>query len=195
MPRARLGTAIAVGAASGLTVTATSAKFLLSKWGPVTPIRLSQPGYLGLGLLTPLYFLARSPTEVYLIAGMQMAAVNCGNSLLPTVVQSLAPAQLRGRVFAISTVIFTLFQVVSPIAAGAMSDHVFTQPGGLLMSSIVIGTPSCLLAAATPRPRAHLADCRRSESHVGGRLDHPDALHQTEPMEGSMPGKTTGSIA
>ena len=164
---AGMGAAIAIGSITGLTVTAASAKFLMSKWGAVTPIRLSQLGYLGLALLTPLYFVARSATEIYLIAGLQMAAVNCGNSLLPTVVQSLAPAGLRGRVFAISAVIATLFQVISPITVGLLSDHVFTQAGGLLLSTITVGAPCCLLAAIT---------LRFAEPHVLQTADQVKAL-------------------
>lgn len=198
---AGVGSAIAIGSVTGLTVTAASAKFLMSKWGAVTPIRLPQLGYLGLGLLTPLYFLARSPTEIYLIAGLQMAAVNCGNSLLPTVVQSLAPAELRGRVFAISMVIATLFQVVSPISVGLLSDRVFTQPGGLLLSSISIGTPSCLLAALTLRLAQQqvlrtiaemkaLSAARESTAPLAGEQHR---INDTE--HSSAHGKTMSSIA
>jgi MFS family permease len=146
-----MGAAVAIGSITGLAVTAAGAKFLTSKWGAATPIRLSQLGYLVLALLTPLYLVARSATEIFLIAGVQMAAVNCGNSLMPTIVQDLAPAHLRGRVFAISTVIATLFQVISPISVGLLSDHVFTRAGGLLLASIVVGAPSLLLAAITLR--------------------------------------------
>jgi MFS family permease len=70
-----------------------------------------------------------------------------GNSFMPTVVQDLAPRDLRGRFFAISTVIVTLFSVTSPIAVGLLSDHVFTQAGGLLRSSIAVAFPSILAAA------------------------------------------------
>jgi MFS family permease len=118
-------------------------------------------------LLTPLYLVARSATEIFLIAGVQMAAVNCGNSLMPTIVQDLAPAPLRGRVFAISTVITTLFQVISPIAVGLLSDHVFTRAGGLLLSSIAVGAPSLLLAAIT---------LRLAEKHVLRTADEVRAL-------------------
>jgi MFS family permease len=75
-----------------------------------------------------------------------MAAIIGGNSLMPTMLQDLAPSRLRGRVFATSTVIATLFQVISPIAVGRLSDHVFTQAGGLLLASIVVAAPSFLVA-------------------------------------------------
>jgi MFS family permease len=145
---AGFGSAIAIGSVVGLALAALAANFLKSKWGAMTPIRLPQFGYLIFGLLMPLYLVARSPNEIFLIATIQMAATTGSNSLMPTVVQNLAPGHLRGRVFAISIVIATLFQVISPISVGLLSDHVFIQAGGLLLSSVVIGTPALLLAAA-----------------------------------------------
>jgi MFS family permease len=76
-----------------------------------------------------------------------MATVIGGNSLMPTLVQDLAPRDLRGRVFALSAVMVTLFQIISPIAVGLLSDHVFTQAGGLLRASITVAFPSILAAA------------------------------------------------
>jgi MFS family permease len=148
---AGLGASTTAGSILGLVMTAASAKYLTSKWGAVTPVRLPQFGFLIVGILAPFYLVARSPTEMFLIAGAQTAAATGSSSLLPTVVQNLAPAHLRGRVFAISTVIGTLFQVVSPLAVGLLSDHVFKETGGLLLSSIVVGAPCLLLAAATLR--------------------------------------------
>ena len=145
---AGLGAAITVGTVLGLLIAAVGANFLKSKWGAVTPIRLPQFGYLIFGLLIPLYLLVRSPTEIFVIAAVQMAAATASLSLMPTVMQNLAPAPLRGRVLAISMVIATLVQVVSPIAVGLLSDHVFTREGGLLISSVAVGAPCLLLAAA-----------------------------------------------
>lgn len=145
---AGFGSAVTIASVTGLAAAAAGGNYLKSRWGAVTPVRLMELGYLIFGLLSPLYFAARSPTEIFAITTLQMAATTGGNALMPTVVQNLAPAELRGRVFAISTVIAALFSVVSPIAVGLLSDHVFHGSGGLLLSSIMIGAPSLLLAAA-----------------------------------------------
>ena len=142
-----LGVAVAAGTLMGLACAAAGAKFMRPKWGMATPLRLLLIGYLVLALLTPLYLVAGSPNEFFLIAWVQMTAVIGGNSLMPTMLQDMAPANLRGRVFAISTVITTVFQVISPITVGLLSDHLFTQAGGLLLSSISVAGPGFLLAA------------------------------------------------
>jgi MFS family permease len=165
---AGLGAATTAGSIAGLLITAASAKYLTSKWGTVTPVRLPQFGFLMVGMLAPLYLVAHSSTEMFLIAGAQTAAATGSSSLLPTVVQNLAPTHLRGRVFAISTVIATLFQVISPLAVGLLSDHVFKKTGGLLLSSIVVGVPCLLLAAAT---------LRFAEKHILKTVDEVQKVH------------------
>jgi MFS family permease len=144
-----LGIAVAAGTLMGLACAAAGAKFMRPKWGRATPLRLLLIGYLVLALTTPLYLVARSPTDFFLIAWVQMTAVIGGSSLMPTMLQDMAPADLRGRVFAISTVITTVFQVISPITVGLLSDHLFTQAGGLLISSISVAGPGFLLAAVS----------------------------------------------
>lgn len=146
-----LGVAVGIGSIAGLTLVALVAKVLTATWGAAAPVRLLQVGYVMLAMLMPLYLVAHTPTQIYLIAGLQMTAVIGSSALTPTLVQDLAPAHLRGRIFALSTVITTLFQVVSPITVGFLSDHVFTRAGGLLLSCVALGVPSFLVAAITLR--------------------------------------------
>lgn len=148
---AGLGAAFIIGSVTGLVVVAVIAKYLKSKWGDVTPLRLSHLGYLIYALLSPLYLFAQSPKEILLIATILMGVGVGGNSLMPTLLQDLAPGFLRGRVFAIATVIATLFQVISPIAVGLLSDHLFTQVTGLLKASVTVCAPSFLVASVTLR--------------------------------------------
>lgn len=148
---AALGGTIIGGSITGLVIVAVCTNYLKARLGALTPVRLPQLGYLIIALLTPLYLLARSATEILVIAGIQIATFTGCNSLTPTVIQDLAPPNLRGRVFAISTVIITLFQVISPITVGLLSDRIFTWPGGLLLSSVTVCAPALLLAALSLR--------------------------------------------
>ena len=145
------GTAVAVGTIVGLGGAATSASFLKSKWGAATPVRLCLLGYCILALSAPLYLLFPTPSAMFVVAGIQMTALIGGNSLMPTLLQDLTPASLRGRIFATATVVTTVFQVISPIAVGLLSDHLFISAGGLLLSSIVLGISGFVLAAALLR--------------------------------------------
>ena len=148
---AGLGGALVLGSIAGLAIAAAAAAYLRPKWGALTPVRLSQIGYFCYALITPLYFFARTPGETFLIATIQMGIGVGGNSLMPTLVQDLAPAELRGRFFAISTVVATVFQMVSPVLVGQLSDHVFTYTTGLLTASVIVAFPAMLCAAIVLR--------------------------------------------
>lgn len=141
------GAAVAAGTIVGLAGAAASASFLKSKWGDATPVRLCLMGYCVLAAMAPFYLFASSPTAIFVIAGIQTGAMIGGNSLMPTLLQDLAPARMRGRVFSLSTVIITVFQVISPIGVGLLSDHVFAQPDGLLLSSVALSATGFLIAA------------------------------------------------
>lgn len=164
---AGMGSAITIGSILGIASVAICTRFLQSRLGAVMPVRLPQYGYLILALLTPLYLIVESPTGILLIAGTQMAVFNGSNSLLPAVIQGLAPPHLRGRVFAISSAAITPFQMISPILVGLLSDRVFTQPGGLLLSLTMIGGPALVMAAAT---------LRLAERHIMGTSEAVRAL-------------------
>jgi len=148
---AGIGSAYIVGSIAGLATVAVIANYLRSKWGDATPVRLSYIGYLIYALLAPLYLFARSPHEVFLIATILMAVGVGGNSLMPTLLQNLAPGPLRGRVFAVSMMVATLFQVLSPIAVGLLSDHVFVGSGGLVKAAVLVCAPAFLVASITLR--------------------------------------------
>lgn len=145
------GAAVGIGSVAGLLIAALSIKLMKPKWGDAAPIRLPQIGFFICMLLAPLYLFARSSTEMFIIAGFQMTANIASTSLTPTVLQNLAPGHLRGRIFSISTVVTTLLQTISPITVGLLSDHIFTQPDGLLLSSVVFGIPCLLLATVVLR--------------------------------------------
>lgn len=169
-----LGTAVGVGTVAGLLIAAGAAKLLNSRLGAATPLRMSQFGFLALAALMPMYLLARTSEHIIMIAGAQMAAFNGGNALMPSVIQNLAPASLRGRVFALSVMSLTVMQVTSPVVVGLLSDHVFTESGGLLLSVITLGTPCLLLAAVLFRlSERHILETMKG---VNASSDAPERI-------------------
>jgi MFS family permease len=165
---AGLGVAIAVGAVAGLLIASTSANFLKSKWGDATPIRLPQIGFLIFLLVSPLYLVVQSATQVFVVVGIQMTANIAGSSLSPTAYQNLAPASLRGRIFSLTTVSATVVQTASPILVGLVSDHIFTHAAnGLLLSSVAVGAPCMFLSVLV---------MRLAEKHVVATVREVQAL-------------------
>src|SRR3546814_13941609 len=69
---AGLGTAMVLGSVGGLILAGAAAKAMKSRWGVMTPVRVSQIGYSLYALIIPLYLFARTPTEIFVIATIQM---------------------------------------------------------------------------------------------------------------------------
>ncbi len=60
---AGLGTAMVLGSVGGLVLAGTAAKAMKSRWGAMTPVRVSQIGYSLYALVIPLYLFARTPPK------------------------------------------------------------------------------------------------------------------------------------
>jgi MFS family permease len=146
---AGVGSTVAIGSVTGLLLATVGAKVLRRWWGEATAIRMPQIGFLLFALTSPLYLFARSADEVFLIVAFQIGVNIFGSSMSPTLYQSLAPAELRGRVFAVSAVVMTLMQTASPLLVGLLSDRLSARSDGLLLASIIVSTTFMLIASLT----------------------------------------------
>ncbi|HWE44570.1 MAG TPA: MFS transporter [Caulobacteraceae bacterium] len=121
--------------------------------------------------LTPLPMAAlpfvRTPFEAYVIAAIVGAMGVAASSLMPGVLQNLAPLQLRSRVLAILGIANALALAISPMAIGALSG-LFAGPRGILQAIAVVSVPalaaSALLAALAVRPYAKTVEALQDRS-------------------------------
>ena len=77
---------------------------------------------------------------IWLIGGF-LLTTSVGAALIPTVLQDLAPARLRARVFASYTVLISAFCAVGPLLSGVISDRL-TQ-GDLMLAMALASDPVC----------------------------------------------------
>ena len=91
---------------------------------------------------------AVSPWQLLALVGCQLAAGSVVGALLPNMLQDMASAQLRGRIFAIYAVLGTPTSGLSVIAVGGLSDVLHTGPRDVLFAIAIIGMPACILGAA-----------------------------------------------
>jgi MFS family permease len=98
-----------------------------------------------------------SPFQAYCIAGVQGALGIAASSLMPGVLQNLAPAHLRSRVLALLGIVNALALAVSPLAVGAISGLI-EGPRGMLQAITIVSLPalivSAILMAFAPAPYA-----------------------------------------
>lgn len=98
-----------------------------------------------------------SPFQAYCIAGVQGALGIAASSLMPGVLQNLAPTHLRSRVLALLGIANALALAASPLAVGALSGLI-EGPRGMLHAITIVSLPSlvisAILMAFAPRPYA-----------------------------------------
>ena len=106
-----------------------------------------------------------SALQAYVLAAIIGAAGIAASSLMPGLLQDLAPAHLRSRVLALLGITNGLALAVSPIAIGAVSS-LMTGPRGMLQAMTVIALPfllaSALFIALAPAPYAATVRAVRS---------------------------------
>lgn len=100
---------------------------------------------------------ASSPFQAYCIAGVQGALGIAASSLMPGVLQNLAPPHLRSRVLALLGIVNALALAASPLAIGAISGLI-EGPRGMLQAITIVSLPSlvasAILMAFAPGPYA-----------------------------------------
>ncbi len=146
-----------LGAALGLiSVGATAIGFGLSIWvvrrfGPTMGPRLNMRVLVLSALVLACSFaamvFATRVEHMYAIQGFYIMLITTATMLIPTVVQTLAPAVLRARVASIQSVIGATAAAAAPPVTGLVSDQFRHLPNGLILSSALIAVP-CLTAAA-----------------------------------------------
>lgn len=143
-----LGQVFAVASILGVVVANWLARRFAGWMGDNAAIRIAQFGAATAAGLSCLYLLASSPTQFYAIAVFQIAASMGGLTLSPTVVQGLAPANIRARVFAVAGLFYTIFGALSPLAVGVVSDALGPGPEHLIIAMLAVGLPLFVLGIA-----------------------------------------------
>lgn len=87
-----------------------------------------------------------SAFQAYCVAAVQGALGIAASSLMPGVLQNLAPAHLRSRVLALLGIVNALALAVSPLAIGAISGLI-EGPRGMLNAITIVSLPSLIASA------------------------------------------------
>lgn len=135
------------------TMTGTLAAWLLMRrfgrpWGSAAPLKL---GFYAMLIVSPTLLLApvaASPPQLLVLVGCLITAGTLVGSLLPNVLQDMAPAKLRGRVFAIYAVLIAPTSGLSVMTVGALSDLLHEGPRNVLFAMAFVGIPAWIIGAA-----------------------------------------------
>jgi hypothetical protein len=142
-----LGLATFVAAGAGLLFTVYGMRWMAPKVGARLPVIALAVATLTSGLALLLLPLARTADQLFLIFGLHMTLLMMGLMTYPTVLQELAPAHLRARMFALFGVLGVVFPSLMPPFVGALSDHFKQTPGALLLVAMATGAVLLVLSS------------------------------------------------
>jgi MFS family permease len=166
------GTAMGIITAA-TTIAGTLTAWLLMRrfgkpWGPAAPLRL---GFYAMLIVSPTLILlpfAAHSAQLLVLVGLLITAGTLVGALLPNVLQDMAPAKLRGRVFAIYAVLIAPTSGLSILAVGGLSDLLHMGSRNVLFAIAIVGVPAWIIGAAfmrlAQRPFARTAEVMRQES-------------------------------
>lgn len=146
-----IGLAYLLGTAAGAVLGAAGVRLLRRRVGLATPIRVIAIGSALAALASLLMPAVHSATGLYLLFGIQVAALIAGSVMLPTLLQDMTPAVLRSRLIAIGTAVTVGLSALSPVLVGALSDLLRGSAQGLLIAMAGVGAVAFVLAAAVMR--------------------------------------------
>lgn len=136
-----LGVALAGGCTIGVTVAAWLMRRLTPRLGARAPLRISCGTLIASLPIALLFPFVTGSGQMFALVALQMLSGTLIGSLLPNVIQGLAPSPLRGRVTAIYSIASVITSGFGITAVGWFSDALIGNPRGLLiaMSSVLAG--------------------------------------------------------
>lgn len=164
-----LGVALAAGCVLGATLAGMLVRRYYSRLGPRVLFRVAAWTLLAsLPVAAALPF-AASALQIFLLVGLLVLSGTLIGSLLPQILQDMAPAMLRGQTTAVYYILSAVSTGVGITLVGLLSaalppsrSPLFMATSALLLCSWLVGA---VLMRLAERPFARLSDLFRSEAH------------------------------
>lgn len=141
-----IGAAYLLGMGTGAVLGLVGVRMLRPRLGIATPIRVISVGSALAALASVAMPLVGSATALYLLFGIQVAALIAATMLAPTLLQDMSPEALRSRVIAIGTAVNVGLASSSPVLVGWLSDLLALRHDGLMLAMSGVGAIAFALA-------------------------------------------------
>lgn len=146
-----IGAAYLLGTVAGALLGVVGVRLLRRRAGLATPVRVITVGAAVAGLASVLMLVVTGVAGLYLLFGLQIAALIAGSVLVPTLLQDMTPAALRSRLIAVGTGVTLGLGALSPVLVGALSDLLQANPHSLLLAMAGVGSAAFAASAAIMR--------------------------------------------
>lgn len=142
----RIGMVVGTADVLGVLIGFAAIKQLYTRLGPIAPRYIFQ-GALGLIVVVSLLQLLAANLEVMLLLlGIQNFLATFGTASFNNMVQDMSAPEIRGKVFAINSVILSVVSIPGPLLVGMISDWFGSAPKGLLWATLLVEVPALLFS-------------------------------------------------
>jgi MFS family permease len=144
---ALMGAATAIGLVVGVSIGTFFVRRMMVLIGAMAPMRFFWIAQLaGIPIFLAFPFVTAS-WQLFGLYGLLMVANTAAGCALPTIIQDMAPADLRARMAAIWTIVNALLGGLSPTLVGWLSGILGPEPRMLIVAMGVIAVPAWIASA------------------------------------------------
>ena len=141
-----MGLATAIGMSGGVTASTLAVRRMFVSRGRTASVRFA---WIAMLCFSPFLFafpFIAAPWQGFALFGLLMLVGTGIGSLIPTMLQDMAPTYLRARMLAINTVITGLVGGIAPTCVGWASTALGTEPRMLVVAMTIVALPSWIIA-------------------------------------------------
>lgn len=143
---AAMGIATALGMIGGVSLGTFIVRRLIGRMGPLATIRFFWISMLVAAPILLGFPFIRTSWQAFALFGLLMFAGTAVGCMVPTLLQDMAPADIRARLAAVWGIASGLFGGIAPTLVGWMSSALGSEPRLLLVAMSLVAAP-CWLAA------------------------------------------------
>lgn len=163
-----MGVATAAGVVVGVSIGTFFVRRMMVTMGATAPIRFFWIVLLSSIPIFLVFPLATESWQLFGLFALLMTANTAAGCAIPTIIQDMAPSDLRGRMSAVWTIVNVLLGGLSPTLIGWLSTSLGAEPRTLILAMSLIAVPAWLASALTFRlaekPFTELSRYTNSES-------------------------------
>jgi MFS family permease len=167
-----LGVAGGIASLTGVAMAWLTVRLVRPRYGDAAPMIVAQGALLVALLVTLPIPAVTTAGQFYALILAKIAFTFMANSLSPTVLQTMAPGHMRGRIVAIGGTVMVIFGSFMPWLVGVLSDRVFPGQNGILLAMCSVVIPGLLggllfLRWGSGGLAATIARVERADSQAG----------------------------
>jgi MFS family permease len=141
-----LGLVLGVGSLSGITMAGVLTHVWGSRGRLLLPIQVLKAGALVATVPLAMLLFVHNPNQMLVVTFLYLMLAYGATAVGPALMLSIAPNHLRGRIYAMWTLMTVATAAVWPTLIGSLSDRVFHGSHGLLLSLCAVVIPTSLAA-------------------------------------------------